>query len=53
MGKKIPQRQCVGCREMKAKKELISIYMTTGTLNKITNIKKQKALWTYTIELSH
>ncbi len=25
MGKKIPMRQCVGCREMKPKKELIRI----------------------------
>lgn len=28
MGKKIPQRQCVGCREMKAKKELIRVIRT-------------------------
>lgn len=42
MGKKIPQRQCVGCREMKAKKELIRVLKTqenevtldtTGKLN--------------------
>ena len=25
MQKKIPMRQCVGCREMKAKKELVSV----------------------------
>ncbi len=28
MEKKIPQRQCVGCREMKAKKDLIRIIKT-------------------------
>ncbi len=28
MGKKIPQRQCVGCQEMKAKKELIRVIKT-------------------------
>lgn len=28
MGKKIPQRQCVGCREMKAKKDLIRVIKT-------------------------
>lgn len=28
MGKKIPQRQCVGCREMKAKKEMIRVIRT-------------------------
>jgi hypothetical protein len=28
MGKKIPMRQCVGCREMKMKKELIRIIRT-------------------------
>lgn len=28
MGKKIPLRQCVGCREMKAKKEMIRVIRT-------------------------
>jgi hypothetical protein len=28
MGKKIPMRQCVGCREMKMKKDLIRIIRT-------------------------
>lgn len=28
MNKKIPMRQCVGCREMKAKRELIRIIRT-------------------------
>lgn len=28
MGKKIPLRQCVGCREMKAKKEMIRVIKT-------------------------
>ena len=28
MGKKIPLRQCVGCREMKPKKELIRVIKT-------------------------
>ena len=28
MGKKIPLRQCVGCREMKPKKELIRVIRT-------------------------
>ena len=28
MGKKIPQRQCVGCHEMKTKKELIRVIKT-------------------------
>lgn len=30
MGKKIPLRQCVGCREMKPKKELIRVIKTPG-----------------------
>lgn len=29
MGKKIPLRQCVGCREMKAKKEMIRVIRTS------------------------
>lgn len=29
MGKKIPLRQCVGCREMKSKKELIRVIKTS------------------------
>ena len=29
MGKKIPLRQCVGCREMKGKKEMVRILKTT------------------------
>ena len=28
MGKKIPLRQCVGCREMKTKKEMIRVIKT-------------------------
>ena len=28
MGKKIPLRQCVGCREMKTKKEMILVIKT-------------------------
>lgn len=28
MGKKIPLRQCVGCREMKSKRELIRVIKT-------------------------
>ena len=33
MQKKIPQRQCMGCRERKAKKELIRVVRTTeGTV---------------------
>ena len=33
MQKKIPQRQCMGCRERKAKRELIRIVrMTAGTV---------------------
>ena len=28
MAKKIPMRQCIGCREMKAKKELIRVVRT-------------------------
>ena len=28
MGRKIPLRQCVGCREMKAKKDLIRVIKT-------------------------
>lgn len=28
MNKKIPMRQCVGCREMKSKKEMIRIIKT-------------------------
>jgi uncharacterized protein len=30
MGKKIPLRQCVGCREMKTKKEMIRVIKTPG-----------------------
>ena len=34
MQKKIPQRQCMGCRERKAKRELIRIVRTPeGTVN--------------------
>ena len=34
MQKKIPQRQCMGCRERKAKRELIRIVRgTDGTVN--------------------
>ena len=34
MQKKIPQRQCMGCRERKAKKELIRVVRTPeGTVN--------------------
>ena len=34
MPKKIPMRQCLGCREMKPKKELIRIVRSAeGTLN--------------------
>ena len=34
MQKKIPQRQCMGCRERKAKKELIRVVRTTdGTVS--------------------
>jgi predicted RNA-binding protein YlxR (DUF448 family) len=34
MQKKIPQRQCMGCRERKAKKELIRVVRgTDGTVN--------------------
>ncbi|MBQ6996827.1 MAG: YlxR family protein [Oscillospiraceae bacterium] len=33
MQKKIPQRQCMGCRERKAKKEMIRVVRTTeGTV---------------------
>ena len=33
MQKKIPQRQCLGCRERKAKKEMIRVVRTTeGTV---------------------
>lgn len=28
MAKKIPQRQCIGCREMKGKKELLRVVKT-------------------------
>ena len=31
--KKIPQRQCIGCNEMKDKKQLIRILKTTGKKN--------------------
>ena len=34
MQKKIPQRQCMGCRERKAKKEMIRVVRgTDGTVN--------------------
>ncbi len=34
MPKKIPQRQCMGCRERKAKREMIRVVrMTDGTVN--------------------
>jgi len=34
MQKKIPQRQCMGCRERKAKREMIRVVRTTdGTVN--------------------
>ena len=34
MQKKIPQRQCMGCRERKAKKEMIRVVrMTDGTVS--------------------
>ena len=34
MQKKIPQRQCMGCRERKAKKEMIRVVRTTeGTVS--------------------
>lgn len=34
MQKKIPQRQCMGCRERKAKKEMIRVVRSTdGTVN--------------------
>lgn len=34
MQKKIPQRQCMGCRERKAKRELIRVVrMTDGTVS--------------------
>ena len=34
MQKKIPQRQCMGCRERKAKKEMIRVVRCTdGTVN--------------------
>lgn len=34
MQKKIPQRQCMGCRERKAKREMIRVVrMTDGTVN--------------------
>ena len=34
MQKKIPQRQCMGCRERKAKRELIRVVRgTDGTVN--------------------
>ena len=34
MQKKIPQRQCMGCRERKAKRELIRVVRTTeGTVS--------------------
>lgn len=29
MGKKIPLRQCVGCQEMKSKKEMLRVLKTT------------------------
>ena len=31
MNKKVPMRQCVGCREMKAKRELIRVIKTSDT----------------------
>lgn len=34
MPKKIPQRQCMGCRERRAKREMIRVVrMTDGTVN--------------------
>ena len=32
-GKKIPQRQCVGCREMKDKKSLLRVVKSTVSLD--------------------
>lgn len=41
MGKKIPLRQCVGCREMKPKKEMIRVIKTPeGELALDANGKK-------------
>ena len=36
--KKIPMRQCVGCREMKAKKEMIRVIKTVSEDETKTNI---------------
>lgn len=38
-GKKIPMRQCVGCRESKEKKQLIRIVKTTGGEDDISIIQ--------------
>ena len=41
MQKKIPQRQCMGCRERKAKKEMIRVVRGTDAITE-KPVKKQK-----------
>ena len=47
MGKKIPLRQCVGCREMKTKKEMIRVIKTPGNEDVLDAKGKQNGRGAY------
>ena len=46
MGKKIPLRQCVGCREMKTKKEMIRVIKTPEN-EVVLDVRKQNGRGAY------
>lgn len=50
MNKKIPMRQCVGCQEMKSKKELLRIIKTAE--NEILFRYNRKEKWQRSISVS-
>lgn len=49
MGKKIPLRQCVGCREMKTKKEMIRVIKTPENEVVLDAKGKQMAEWSISL----
>ncbi len=43
--RKVPQRMCVGCQEMKSKKELIRVVKSKGGRNKLRPHREKTRTW--------
>ena len=51
--RKVPMRQCIGCREMKSKKEMIRILKTTEDEIVIDATGKKNGRGAYILSLIH